>query len=170
MNSEFFNLCKKRDLTILQNFYEQNKHVINIHANNEFIFLWSCENGYLEVAKWLWSLNQNINIHANDEFAFRWSCLHGHLETAKWLWSLDKNIDIHAINDRAFDWSFKISVNFVVSKWLLTLDDNFNRTTLLTWKKHDFIRKYLLKHYKNNKQKYYNKSKQHIFFIKFSTK
>jgi hypothetical protein len=38
---------------------------------------------HLEVAKWLWSLNQNIDIHADNESAFRRSCYNDHFEVAK---------------------------------------------------------------------------------------
>ena len=57
---------------------------------DEYAFLWSCENGHLEVAKWLVDLGMQknftpIDIHADDECAFRYSCKNGHLEVAKWL-------------------------------------------------------------------------------------
>ena len=54
---------------------------IDIHANNEYAFRWSCYNGNLEIVKWLLSLKEEygkIDIHADDESAFRWSCYNGH--------------------------------------------------------------------------------------------
>ena len=37
-----------------------NNNKINIHAYNETIFISSCVNGHLEVAKWLWNLDNKI--------------------------------------------------------------------------------------------------------------
>jgi len=56
---------------------------IDIHAENEGAFAWSCCNGYLQIAKWLYKLgiesNFPIDIHANNEFASQLSCKNGHL-------------------------------------------------------------------------------------------
>ncbi len=82
------------------------------------------KSGHLEVAKWLWSLDQNINIHAWDEWAFRLSCSRGYLEVAKWLWSLDQNINIYANNDFIFRFSCEYGY-LEEAKWLCTICDNY---------------------------------------------
>src|SRR5437762_1626121 len=61
---------------------------INIHANDEFAFIYSCENGHLHIAQWLINTYNDIEIHANHEQAFRWCCSYGHLHIAQWLISL----------------------------------------------------------------------------------
>ena len=66
------------------------------------LFVGLVENGHLEVAKFLISLENGhgkINIHAENEYAFRWACQNGHLEVAKFLLSLENGhgkINIHA--------------------------------------------------------------------------
>ena len=91
------------------------KHKINIHADDEGAFRWSCENGHTETVKYLIELgnqpnNQQINIHANNEYAFRYSCQNGHIETVKYLIELGnqpnhQQINIHARDEYAFKWS-----------------------------------------------------------------
>ena len=75
---------------------------INISANNDHAFRYSCLKGHLEVAKWLLSVKPDINISAKDEWAFRYSCSYGHLEVAKWLLSVKPDINISAKDDEAF--------------------------------------------------------------------
>ena len=70
-------------------------NVLNRH-NKKFLekankgFGWNCENGYIDVAQWLLSLNR-IDIHANNEHAFRWACRNGWLDVVQWLHSLGRS-------------------------------------------------------------------------------
>ena len=41
--------------------------------NNDYAFRYSCINGHIEIAKWLYSLG-GVDIHANNDDAFRYSC------------------------------------------------------------------------------------------------
>ncbi len=56
---------------------------LNTKWNNDY-FQCVCQNGHLEVAKWLYSLG-GVNIHASNDYAFIYSCGNGHLEVVKWL-------------------------------------------------------------------------------------
>ena len=57
-------------------------------------FRWACENGHLEVAKWLIETFEGIDIHAVNEYAFRGACENGHLEVERWLIeTFDEGID-----------------------------------------------------------------------------
>ena len=59
------------------------------------VFINSCQNGYLEVVKYLLTspdLKEHANIHAQDDLGFRWACARGHLEVVKFL-ILDMSIE-----------------------------------------------------------------------------
>jgi len=60
---------------------KENGEIINIHANNEELFILSCDYGYIKLAKWLIEISKEngemINIHLKDEKAFRSSCYRG---------------------------------------------------------------------------------------------
>jgi hypothetical protein len=70
MELEFIKYCEQGKLTNVQQILE-NYPNINIKYDNERAFRTSCEYNHLEVAKWLWSLDQYIDIHVYNEYAFR---------------------------------------------------------------------------------------------------
>jgi len=107
---EFYQLCVS-DLEKAKMMHSQGK--VDIHAQDDFVFRWSCVNGRLEVAQWLHS--QGANIHAWDDYAFRWSCKNGHLEVAQWLHSQGANIRTN--DDYAFIWSC-MNDHLEVAQWL----------------------------------------------------
>jgi hypothetical protein len=51
---------------------------------NEHALRWTCRNGHLEVARWLFKLNRKIDIHVKNGHAFRSGCRSGHFELAHW--------------------------------------------------------------------------------------
>ena len=61
------------------------KPTIDVSANNEYAFKNACENGHLEVVKWLLSIKPDINI---EEETFYNSCSYGFLSVAKFLWRI----------------------------------------------------------------------------------
>ena len=85
---EFISLIKKSNLVEIQSFYEQYKQYSDISALNEVAFRWTCENGHLDIAQWLYHIKPTIDISARDEETFRYACIYGHLNVAKWLQSL----------------------------------------------------------------------------------
>ena len=77
MKKHFDRVVQSGHINIAQWLYElgiKNNQPINIHANNEFLFRWSCENGHINITQWLYELslknNQPINIHVDNEDAF----------------------------------------------------------------------------------------------------
>ena len=109
------------------------ENIIDIHANGERAFQSSCENGHIQIAKWLIHLGESenydkINIHADNEYAFGYSCTNGHIQTANWLIQLGesgeyKMIDIHANNEYAFRWSCR-NGHIQIAKWLIHLGES----------------------------------------------
>ena len=94
INLEFIDLCQKsNDLETIKRFY--NTHHSEI--DDEYGFEKICENGNLEIAKWLYSFG-GIDIHMDNDFPFRFACKYGHSEIVKWLHSLG-GIDIHMDDD-----------------------------------------------------------------------
>ena len=87
-NTYFQIACLNGHLNIVEFLWNLNQN-IDVHANNEYAFVWACENGHLNVVEFLWNLNQNIHIHSNNEYAFRWACAKGHLNIIEFLFSID---------------------------------------------------------------------------------
>ena len=103
--------------------------VIDTDITDECAFYWSCENGHLCLAKWIWEVSRRetkeigretkeINIHIFDEYAFCYACENDHLEVAKWLWVIShKSINIHVDDEYAFRWAC-INGHLEIVKWL----------------------------------------------------
>ena len=58
---------------------------IDVGANNECAFLYTCFNGHLRVAQWLLRVKPDIDVGTDNELAFRLACCYGRLRTAQWL-------------------------------------------------------------------------------------
>jgi hypothetical protein len=97
---------------------------IDIHAENDFIFWWSCGFGHLEVVKWLWSLDQNIDIHSENDYAFRKSCTGEHLEVAKWLCTLCNDYYLEHDDNNIINW--KILKSSLSQKLKIITNKNLN--------------------------------------------
>ena len=95
--------------------------MINTKDNNKYktltqkqlnkVFIDSCENGHLEVVKYLLTspeLTEHADIHAQDDLGFRLACANGHLEIVKYLLTsadLKEHANIHAQDDLGFRWA-----------------------------------------------------------------
>ena len=95
MNMHLDGLVKNDHITVAKWLYSLGE--VNIHADNEYAFRWSCKMDRLTVAKWLYSLGEGmdrtdpssparkgqgyVDIHADNEYAFRFSIGN----TLKWL-------------------------------------------------------------------------------------
>jgi len=91
---------------------------------NKYIFSYLCGCGFLETAKWLYSMG-GIDIHARHNEAFYWSCVTGHKETAEWCYSFG-NITLYEFNDLFQDELFIRSCEngyLELSKWMYSLNE-----------------------------------------------
>ena len=107
----------------------------------EYAFASSCENGHLEVCKWLYKIKPTIDISADDEYAFRWSCENGHLKVCMWLYEIKNDINF----DLIFNELYNTDINQKIIEWLITISDVF------TYTKHNNIYK-LVKYIKTIKK------------------
>ena len=83
----FSPVCKNSFLSYAMFLIRENK--IDIHAASEYAFRCSCENGDIEMARWLIYLGESegynkIDIHVDDEDAFYLGCGSGNIEIARW--------------------------------------------------------------------------------------
>jgi len=62
MQDSFLKACCTGKLEEAQELYINNK--INIRVKNDEAFRFACEYGHIEIAKWLFNLDNKINIHA----------------------------------------------------------------------------------------------------------
>ena len=137
---KFLEACKTGDTTTLKSL-DYSK--IDIHDWYEYAFRWACQNGHLDVVKYLISLepdHDRINIHACDEEAFRWACQFGNLDVVKYLISLEPDhnrIDIHAENEHAFLFAC-LNGHLDVVKYLISLEPDHGHIDIHAYGGHAF--------------------------------
>ena len=66
----------------------------------------ACENGHIEIAKWLWAicpdLDQSAMLQNDNHYAFHLACQNGHLKMVEWLFDLyetDERLRIYKKHD-----------------------------------------------------------------------
>jgi hypothetical protein len=66
----------------------------------------ACCNGYLEIAKWLYSLDNKLNIRIDNDRAFKFVCKCDYIYIAEWLVSICCNykILIDTEEDKIIGW------------------------------------------------------------------
>jgi len=113
--------CLTNNINVSKWLYSQLLENLSLTTNtfNKIFADIICKNGYLEMAKWLYSTGSVTNIHYLHENAFYNACSNNHLELAKWIYSLE-TIDINIINDYIFRNVCK-KQHLNILKWLYSL-------------------------------------------------
>ena len=122
MNYPFINAC--RDGNLEEAIYIYNKYKPNIHAEDDEVFRFACKNGHINIAQWLYGLEDKPNIHIEDEYAFRLACKYGHINIAQWLYGLEDKPNIHAVDDEAFRFACK-NGHINIAQWLTIICNDY---------------------------------------------
>ena len=91
-------LCKYGTLNSIRHIYDN--YSINIHTEEDYIFKYCCFNGHLDIAKWIYNLDNDIKIvdlRLNKFFTFEYVIIKGYLEIYKWLIDISDKVDINDI-------------------------------------------------------------------------
>ena len=134
---------------------DKNKYKTLTQEQLNKVFIDSCENGYLEVVKYLLTspdLKEHADIHADNDNGFIDSCVNGYLEVVKYLLTspeLTEHADIHAKYDLGFKWACRDG-HLEVIKYLI-IDMNIDKT--------NYIEEYL----NENKDKKYVQQATELF-------
>lgn len=115
-NKELFEKCCQKGFLNISKLLKNVFHIRDTDLNEALIL--SCEYGYLELAKWLYSLYNTYKQNDHINKAFELSCLNGHIGIAKWLLE-DNEISLNTIND-IFNKSC-YNDNFRIAIWLHSL-------------------------------------------------
>lgn len=112
---EYSILCQKGDLLEIDTFFKKNRE-----RDMESYFIYTCKNGYLEVAKWILFLKPITYNYIDYNHLFQSVCYNGHIEILKWLLLLNPNIKISANGEMAFYKSCQKGHLHIV-EWLLSI-------------------------------------------------
>ena len=115
--------------------YTVENNMLDIHENNEWLFILACKLGHIEIVIYLLNISQNysgrkIDIHSRYEDAFVYSCMNGHIKIVKYLINIAENysgkkINIHIDDDSAFSCAL-INNRFTIVLYLLKISQNYS--------------------------------------------
>jgi len=95
------------------------EHDANIHAWNDLALRQACHNGHFSIVKYL--VEEGANIHAENDSALRFSSERGHLDIVKYL--VEEGANIHAENDSALRFSSERG-HLDIVKFLISMGAN----------------------------------------------
>lgn len=115
IQKEFTTKCVEGDLDAAKKLYLKGADIYGIRRKSAFYVACNC--GQIDIAKWLYSIDNDI-IHINER-SFEHTCMKGHFEVAKWLYSLyPKFATVDAFSSACY------YGNIDIAKWLYSLDNH----------------------------------------------
>lgn len=128
MNSDlpqdFVKACCAGQLETAQRIF-QNNPTHEFYYKFQLGFDKSCENGHLNVAQWLLTLENNmIDISIDQNYNFKWACGKGHLDVAQWLYERISQTLIDTEKNELCEEAFTYSCgngHLDVAKWLFNM-------------------------------------------------
>jgi hypothetical protein len=127
--------CYINNLFMAKNILNIDKYSINNILYNTYdatyIFAIVCQNGYLNIARYILHINPNINISEYDDFIFRTACEFGQLNIAKWLLHIKSDINFSTNNFTPFRFAC-YNNHFHICKWIIQTDDT-NKNWYFKW-------------------------------------
>jgi len=129
---KFLQITRFGEVNLVKEYYQINKHKINISSNEEYIFCSVCSKGYLDIAKFLLEIKPDIDISIRGEEPIKRACEKGHLEIVKYLLQIKPDINLSISNNKPFIYSCK-SGKLELVKFLFYLNNiKDNKNILLT--------------------------------------
>lgn len=116
-NRFFLNSCLHGNLQKVQELttHKDYRHVMNIHVDNEQGLIWACNQGHLEIVKWLTRSDAMrkaqqqegcwrgySDIHADNERGFILACQQSNLEVVRWFLF---DMDYEPLNQKFMIWN-----------------------------------------------------------------
>src|SRR5437870_2287340 len=84
---EFLRYCEDGELIKAKRIYEFRK--VDIHANEDQALMYSCRNGYIEIAKWIYEKG-GINLNDYRGYIFHYCIAHRQMNVLYWWLSTDR--------------------------------------------------------------------------------
>ena len=104
-NDALINIFRNGHLRILE--YLSDKFNIDLNYQNGLYFRIACENGHLNLAKYLFSKNKRIKVNMYLDYPFRMACINNHISVALWLKSYVPKYDLVMKNSVIVSFKYK---------------------------------------------------------------
>ena len=109
----------------LKSLYENDNNIIKQLINEETIFYLACKYGHLDMARWIYSIDQDQiyikSIRCCTSFYI--SCYYGYFDMAKWIYSIDPNqIKVSNNSNQTPFYVACLNGHIDIVKWIYSID------------------------------------------------
>lgn len=122
MDRSLIKACRNGD-------FDEAQKLINCGADIESALYNACNDGRLDIAKWLLRMKPSMLLRMKSsikkDLIFRWSCFLGRFDFAKWLLSVDPSINVRLDGDQSFIWACGCG-HLKIAKWLLSVEPSID--------------------------------------------